>query len=182
MLADVFTGYVHFAPATLVIKGVEGTVVGLLVRVAKFKSLRAWRTISLSLAVLVSILILSISPYYVGEASLGFPPLTLAGYELIPSMTLSFTIPPSFWLFLAAIAFISITYAGFKISPECGWVGLSILCGGALMVLGYFLYELVFMGVAAFVEVPFNIAQVLIGLMVSLPLYQGLRRSGVLIT
>jgi hypothetical protein len=46
-----------------------------------------------------------------------------------------------------------------------------VLAGGVVMVLGYFLYETYLFGLgAALVEVPINIGQVTIGLIVSVPL------------
>jgi hypothetical protein len=45
------------------------------------------------------------------------------------------------------------------------------------MVLGYFIYEQVFLGVAAIVEVPFNVAQCLVGLMASIPLYKAIQAA-----
>lgn len=180
MLADVLTGYAHYAPATLVIKGVEGCLVGWLCRVKLFKDPKAWRALSLSSAFFVGFLLLAIAPYYVGEAeaTLGPSAITLAGYELtLPSLTLSFALPSFIWPILAVAAFTGIAYVGLKASPELGWTVLSVAAGGILMVIGYYLYEQLFMGVAALAEVPFNTAQFLIGLLVSAPLYKSLKRA-----
>ena len=47
---------------------------------------------------------------------------------------------------------------------------ITILLGGILMVSGYFLYETFILGwTSALAEVPFNILQVIIGLVIALP-------------
>jgi uncharacterized membrane protein len=102
MLADLYLGFAFFAPGTLIIKGLEGAIVGFL----NFK-LR----------------------------------------KLIPNST-------------------------FRAS-------LSILIGGLEMVLGYFLYETLALGypfAAALVEVPFNLVQMAIGLIVAIPIMHAVLR------
>jgi len=44
---------------------------------------------------------------------------------------------------------------------------LSLAAGGAVMVLGYFLYEQAVLGVVAVAEVPFNTMQVLVGMTIA---------------
>jgi Predicted membrane protein len=81
MLADILLGYYYYAPATLVVKAIEGFVVGFLSRktrasagtYTKFK-LRAFTTIT---GVLLGVLIISLGTlYYSGFAELhyGFAP------------------------------------------------------------------------------------------------------------
>lgn len=167
MLADLATGYVVYAPATLVIKGLEGLIVGALSRVRAFKSRGAWTASSIAAASTVSALLVLVGPYYVGEAE-----LTLS--LLQAGLTLRTVIPWALWPILAVASAALIVYAGLKVDPEVGWAALSMVAGGAVMVTGYYLYEQLFMGVAAIVEVPFNVAQCLIGLLVALPLSRAL--------
>jgi len=104
-LSDVYLGFAHFAPGTLIIKGLEGAIVGLLN--IKLKN----RIQNTSLRAIISVLI-----------------------------------------------------------------------GGSVMVLGYFLYEnllAVFipgLEIYALIEVPFNIAQMLIGLVIAIPIVHTIQR------
>lgn len=103
MLADVYLGFSVFAPGTLVIKGTEGAIVGLL-------------------------------------------NLKLRKYLTNPTV--------------------------------CAIVSVSI--GGLEMVTGYFLYELLVLGypfALALAEVPFNIVQMLIGLVIAVPITHAVLRG-----
>jgi uncharacterized membrane protein len=54
---------------------------------------------------------------------------------------------------------------------------ISVLSGGSIMVVGYFLYEIPIKGIAATaVEVPFNIVQMLVGLSIAVPIMHGILR------
>jgi len=104
-LSDVYLGFAHFAPGTLIIKGAQGAVVGL---------------------------------------------LNIKLKNHIQNSSLRATI--------------------------------SILTGGLVMVLGYFLYEnllAVFipgLEIYALIEVPFNIAQMLVGLVIAVPIVHTIHR------
>lgn len=76
-----------------------------------------------------------------------------------------------------AAAFYIIAYTGFRLEPELGRMILSVLVRGSLMVLGYFLYELLFWGVAAIVEIPVNIGQMAMSLIVSIPVVRAIWRA-----
>jgi len=172
MLADLFLGYVIYAPATLVVKGLEGFLVGFLGSKRPFKSEAAWRAFSLisgaALAVVVGYVGLTL---YSGslEATWGFGPWTVtsAGPE----------VPGAFWIGLAAACFVLVSYAGFKIDPGVGWVVIAVLIGGLEMVSGYFIYEQAVLGYYALAEVPINIGQASIGLLVSVPLTKAVKRA-----
>ena len=59
---------------------------------------------------------------------------------------------------------------GFIFEPDFGWLVLSVFAGGLEMVFGYFLYEFfVLVGPGAIAEVPVNIGQMSIGLIVAIP-------------
>jgi uncharacterized membrane protein len=54
---------------------------------------------------------------------------------------------------------------------------LSVLSGGTIMVIGYFLYEIPLKGVAAAaVEIPINVIQMLVGLAIAVPIMHALLR------
>jgi uncharacterized membrane protein len=172
MLADIFLGYSLYAPATLVIKACEGALVGFLSRKSiAVKSSARWRSFTSFIGVIVAVIIGYIgTTQYVGyvEASVGLP---AAGYA-----TVSFNIPHVFWIALAILAAFLISCIGFLYEPQFGWLILSVLTGGFVMVLGYFLYEWILFGPAALAEVPVNIGQLTVGLLVSLPLVKAVWR------
>ncbi len=165
-LADVFTGYFVYAPATLVIKGVEGFLVGFLTTQNIPGSRKKWFMFTFLLALIVSLITYFVGVnFYVGAAEFSIGLFSA-------QTTLSIFIPEVFWVVLSVVLFLVIVVAGFLVEPQIGWVVFSVVIGGVEMVLGYFLYEQFVLGYYAFLEVPFNIAQAVIGLIISIPLYK----------
>jgi len=70
------------------------------------------------------------------------------------------------------------TLSGLSVDPKVGWLVLAVMAGGAEMVAGYFLYEYFVLGIgfASLAEVPFNVGQVMVGLLVALPVARSVRR------
>lgn len=166
MIADVALGYYHFAPATLLIKGAEGFMVGYIFRksISYFKN--SWKVISAIMATAVGLLIGAIGAnFYTGdvEISLGLPPV---GYQ-----TVFLSIPLIFWVAIAILAFTSIVVTGIMVDSNVGWPVISVFSGGIIMILGYYIYEIYLFGAgAALLEIPINIGQMIIGLIVAIPL------------
>jgi len=179
MLADLLLGYPHYAPATLVIKACEGGVVGFLTRKRlKFSSKTQWKTFTFVVGLAVGILLGSIgSLYYSGSVDLylGIPPPQ--------NPTLTFFVPQILWYALGALILLLITLMGFVFEPEFGWLVFSALIGGSIMVAGYFIYQQFFIGplfnisVLAPAEIPINIGQMTVGLIVSIPIVRTIWRS-----
>jgi len=173
MAADIFLGYSHYAPATLIIKACEGGIVGILSRRRpKFDSKLRWKAFTFVAGLIAGALLGGIgSLYYSGtvELYLGIPP------PQNPNLILF--IPPEFWYSLGALVVFLITLMGFIFEPEFGWLILVIFVGGLEMVMGYFLYEQIFLGVAAIVEIPINIGQMTVGLIVSIPVVRAVWRA-----
>jgi uncharacterized membrane protein len=167
MLADILLGFPHYAPATLIIKGCEGIVVGMLKkRNPKLSSTLHWKFLTMILGVAAGSLLGCIGAvYYSGEVE-----LTL-GLEVF-----NLYIPSWFWIFLGILAALLIAATGFVTDPEFGWTIFSIIVGGFCMVLGYFLYEffliypLFKIEAVAVAEVPVNLGQMIIGAIVALPI------------
>jgi len=162
-----------FAPATLVIKGCEGAIVGFLnKKMFKQASRSNWRIFTIVLGLIVGILLaITGSIYYSGNVTLylGFPPPetpTLTGF-----------VPTETWYFVGGIVALLIIYVGFKIEPDFGRGVFSMIVGGLEMVVGYFLYEQLILNKVAVVEIPINIGQMLIGLIVALPVTKIVLRS-----
>jgi len=179
MLADLLLGYPHYAPATLVIKACEGGVVGVLTRRRlKFGSRVKWKAFTFVVGLVVGILLGVIgSLYYSGSVDLylGIPPPQ--------NPTLTFYVPQLLWYALGALVLFLVTLMGFVFEPEFGWLVFSALVGGSVMVAGYFVYQQFFIGplfnipVIAPAEIPINIGQVMVGLIVSIPLVRTVWRS-----
>jgi uncharacterized membrane protein len=167
MIADLLLGYPHYALATLVIKACEGGLVGMLNRKrVEFTIGYSWKILTLVLGVAVGSLLAWIgSAFYSGQVELSLGPSTVALY-----------IPQAFWIALGAIMVFSIAALGFIADPEFGWTVLSIIAGGFVMVLGYFLYQrfliypLFNIEVIAFAEVPINVGQMIVGATIALPI------------
>jgi uncharacterized membrane protein len=176
MFADMFLGYYYYAPATLVIKALEGGLVGFLGRkgpiFSKYHTEREWKAFTLEIGVLVGALVSLIGfLYYSGIVELysGIPPPE--------SPTSTIFIPMEFWLGLGAFIAILITAIALVSEPEFGWTVISTIFGGLLMVSGYFLYEQFLLGVVAVAEVPVNIGQMVIGLIVATPIVKIIQRT-----
>jgi uncharacterized membrane protein len=173
MAADLLLGYPQYAPGTLVIKAVEGGIVGFLShKKIKFGSKLRWKAFTFILGLIVGVLLGVVgSNYYSGsvELYLGIPP------PEVPTTILY--IPPEFWYILGAASIIAITMMGFTLEPEFGWIVLVILVGGLEMIIGYFLYEQIFLGVAAIAEIPINIGQMIVGLIASIPVMKTVQRA-----
>ena len=183
MLSDLSLGYPFFAPGTLLIKGAEGFIVGYFSWKVFPKVTRSgWRGItvlgSLSFALMLS---------YIGTSFLsGVFSSTIGGVWSVPAYTVEFTVPWFFWIVLASLSFVSLMYFGLRAEERSGLAVLSVLIGGAEMVSGYYLYESFVIGLIApgsvvsvlrpAAELPFNVAQSLIGLLVSVPLARSIGR------
>lgn len=161
-----------YAPGTLVIKAAEGFIVGYLTnRTLLGSSRQTWRIFAAALGVIIGGLIAFLGVTYWSVSSYQF----LIGPLTFPS----FSIPPAFWVGLGAASVIGLVAVGMVLDEKVGYVALSILAGGSVMVLGYFLYNIAFIEplAPAVVEVPFDIGQALIGLLVAIPVTARIRKT-----
>jgi len=178
MVADILLGYPHYAPATLVIKACEGGIVGFLGRKRlKFSSKLQWKAFTFAVGLVAGVLLGYVgSLYYSGTVEL------YLGIPAPENPTLIF-IPPEFWYSLGVLSILLVTLMGFVFEPEFGWLILATLVGGLEMVIGYFIYQQFFLwplfGVEAIAiaEIPINIGQMTIGLIVSIPVVRAVLRA-----
>lgn len=169
-LADLILGYPHYAPATLVIKALEGLVVGYLTRRVLKASTIVWKYLAIVVAIISGLLLCLIGVHYYS----GHVDLTL-GVTENASLTFSLYIPIWFWMAIGTLFAFAVILFSRTVDPRVGWTIVSLMAGGSLMVLGYFIYETLLFGVwAALVEVPVNIGQVTVGLTVAVPLTKAL--------
>jgi uncharacterized membrane protein len=166
MLADLLLGYPHYAPATLIVKACEGYAVGFLINKSpNFKSDRQWKFFTSILGIVAGGILVTVgSIYYSGliEVTIGFTPY-------------SFLLPVWFWMVLGVIVAFFIALIGFKFESKLGWSVFSVIIGGSIMVLGYFIYQMFFIGwlfniqAVALAEIPINIGQMIVGSIIALP-------------
>ncbi|MCD6357007.1 MAG: ECF transporter S component, partial [Thermoproteales archaeon] len=154
MLADVALGYLHYAPATLVIKGCEGLVASLLLRRRPRGALAESRVLGVAASLLLPLLLALLgSLFYTGTVELALPltPVASVGVGRIIG---------GVWVAAAAALAAYIVYANLR-GLGTAWTILSMTLAGIVMVTGYFIYEQAILGVAAAAEVPFNLMQAL---------------------
>lgn len=165
----------QYAPGTLVIKALEGFIVGMLAtRVFVRMSSKAWKAASLACGAFFAFLVGFIGRTYL-TGSYSF----IIGFNIGPQAQISFVLPELFWYVVAAVTFALIVYASLSASERVGWTVLSATLGGMEMVLGYFLYESIGLQLgyaSALVEVPYNIGQVVVGVLVAVPLAAAVKR------
>ena len=183
MISDLSLGYPYFAPGTLIIKGTEGFIVGYLgTRAFQRVTTGGWKATAISFGA-----IFAAALGYVGTSFFSGPSsITLGGAWGIPAFTLSIDVPQLFWLVLAGMAFAVIAAVVLTAKVRPGQSVMAVLVGGAEMVTGYYLYESVVLTLIApasvvstlapTAELPFNVAQALIGLLVSVPLVRSINR------
>ncbi|MDA4127343.1 MAG: ECF transporter S component [Thaumarchaeota archaeon] len=183
MISDLSLGAPYFAPGTLVIKGIEGFIVGYLgTRTFPKVTRSGWRGITLGFG-----LVFCLALAYIGSEFLsGDFMITLGGAWNIPSYAFDLQVPLLFWPVLGTVAFVIIAFVATRIEVKSGQSVMSVLVGGSEMVAGYYLYESLILTLIApasvvatlapAAEVPFNVAQALIGLLVAVPLVRSIKR------
>ncbi|MGH2374078.1 MAG: ECF transporter S component, partial [bacterium] len=138
-LADLTLGYAQYAPFTLVIKGVEGALVGM---IARASGRPAW-VIGLGAGVLAASWLFTIEAAAVRIA---------AGVLLAAA--------------LGGLVFVTRRQGGRAAARVAGMIS-----GGLVMVAGYFVSQAYLLGLgplAALAEVPYNLVQVTVGVVVGL--------------
>ena len=201
-MADMVLGYGYFAPATLVLKGLEGFTVGFIYRTSKNMDQKL-RYIVLGA---VSIFLIGFSAFVttpvlngVAESSTidiifrFLNPSLFLQHILDPAVEdiyqiITLSIPGVLILLLAIFLCIFIWVIEYKMG-EKGQMILSCLLAGPIIVIGYFLYEVFILTLSpdpavafqlALTEVPFNIAQVIFGIAIAVPIVSYLRELGII--
>lgn len=165
MLADLFLGYGVYAPATLVVKGLEGFIVGYLAIVFEEYMRKRGRYIGILIGISTGLAILVIGNTYLQSSD---TTITLFnGLFTIDIATLVWDI-----LGIAVIAMTLIL--GIKYPYFLGDI-IAMIAGGVEMILGYFLYERYLFGYEAYLEVPYNIMQMIAGTVITIVLITALR-------
>lgn len=163
-LADVIA-FPIFAPATLIIKFFEGAITGYAGNRISQKNTATsfWKILAIALGIG-----LGAATFYTGYTYMGVFTSDLFNQIL--------------WGALAAFLAGFIIYVGFKPKSRTNTQTIAIILGGAIMVTGYFLYENLLallipgLGIYAIGEIPFNIGQVLVGMIIALPILRAAER------
>lgn len=173
MVADILLGYPYYAPATLLIKGTEGVIVGYLSRKKPNFSKNSWKAFTFLIGLIIGLSLSTIGTiYYTGEIEIALGMFNTA-----------LTISPIFWYIIGTTIIVLTTLVGLIVDPEIGWLVFSILVGGSAMVAGYFIFQqfLLFplfgIEVLAIAEIPINIGQMLIGLVIAIPIIKIVKRT-----
>lgn len=171
-LADVILGYTAFAPGTLVIKAAEGAVAGLLYR--RLSRLRIPGMLGFSAAVvgLYFLILVTVGVYLM----VGAVEITLATGQVV-----ELTVNPLTWVVLALLGSAVPAYYVLRRNEVEGWLVVSLLTAGLVMVAGYYLYESlavmlkIIPDIIPVAEVPLNIGQVVVGSAVAIPVFKAVR-------
>lgn len=175
MAADLFLGYPNYAPGTLVIKGIEGFVVGFI-----YQKLRNGKSIEIkkvlifiipliSIGLLLYILvILRVIPDYVGFSTF---------WEIIISENLGVL----FWILFPILSLVVILVIAFLIRKfferDTTDKIISMIVGGIILIIGYFFYGSILYGYGVYVEIPFNMLQSIVGTVIAIPLINPIRKT-----
>lgn len=179
-MADMVLGYGSFAPATLVLKGAEGFTAGFLYR----KSREIEQKYRLLIIAAISFFLMFFSIFVTTPALNGDPKSSVISIEFNFIDFEPIYIPGLSIVFLALIFCCTIWLVELKLG-EKGQMILSCLLAGPIIVVGYFLYEIFILGVpvgGAITEIPFNIAQVVFGIVIAVPIVSYLRELGIIHT
>lgn len=183
-ISDAISGFGPFAPGTLVIKGIEAFLVGYIaLHKPTHLSERAYRGIVTTLTILIGALLFGLgSILYSGSQLFSvsfavFPGISSEqGINYFP-VTITYGILT--WLAVGVATSALLLYITLRLGPEKGWMAIAILIGGTEMVVGYLLYEIFIYpgGLGVIIEVPANIGQMVVGLVVGLPLARRVRSA-----
>jgi len=197
-LADMALGYGGYAPGTLFLKGLEGFVVGLLYKNFKARGDK-FRLILLSAITLFligfSLFVTTPALNGVSDSSVIGGSIIIFGLNLEEGLSLdslsslvtynevSFEIWGIILVLVAIVLSIIIWFINIRFDDK-GELALSCLLAGPIIVVGYFLYQMYIFPIKPFgealSEVPFNIAQVVFGTVIAVPIVSYLRELGII--
>ena len=185
-IADLVTGYGYFAPGTLVIKFTEGFLVSYVYHVIARYSRKVSYMISLIVSLVTGGIIASVGYYKLsGLSEISSVPVNVLGINATVLST-KITISSVLWIVIGIIITAILLYATLVKGRENLTLAASMVIGALIMPMGYFLYEYFYtnpivLGLPseqAFLEIPVNIAQALVGMTLAMPVVVFLREAG----
>ena len=172
-MADMALGWGTFAPGTLVIKGTEAFIVGSVYRMLKNERKEIQFLITGAITAFLLIFTGNYAQNTIEGASEPIP-----GTDIV----IEFNFSGYIFLIIAILLSVILWYTVLKLG-EKGKMAIACLAGAPVMIIGYFIYEISFVDYTvegAATEVPFNIAQVIFGIAIALPVVSYLKKLGVL--
>jgi len=168
--ADIALGYPHYAPGTLVIKAVEGFLVGFL-----YQKLRKAGMLRRLLPSVVIAIVLG------AFTALSYPEGIT--WVIGPGEAPIIIHIPTLVILVISLVIIGICFVLALSGKEKAIIFMSCIIAGIEMVLGYFLYEAYVLGfgLVALAEIPTNLLQMIVGTIVAAPTVITLREAGVIV-
>jgi uncharacterized membrane protein len=175
-LADLFLAPIY-APATLIIKGLEGFIAGYLYKnlYSIGLSKKFDQRIKILILVVITILLVGLPVYYTTPELNGTPGTA--------TFFLAYTELPGIVLVIMSIVLCIILWITIFFLGEKGPMILSCLISGVIIIVGYAIYQVFFVQytvIGAVIEMPFNVLQVLIGTVVAIPVVSYLQDLGII--
>ena len=132
---------------------------------------------------MASIILICFTIYFTTPILNGFPNSDIIeGSFNFGASDVTFSLP-GWILVLVALILMAIIWSVEIRMKSRGEMALSCVLAGPIMIVGYFLYEILFLEIAieaALFEVPFNIAQVVFGTFIAVPIVTYLDELGIL--
>ncbi len=151
--ADIFLGYSYYSPITFIVKGLEGLIVGFLsINLRKIRYNRA-------LGIFASFVVAGVSFYIGSSYSVGEADIRIMKHWSL----LTYPISSLLWGIVGFVMLAILFYSTYKKPERTGDI-IAVIIGGFEMMLGYFIAEYIIYGAGAYVELFYNLLQVLIGL------------------
>lgn len=172
MTADLLLGYPNYAPGTLVIKAIEGFVVGYLYkRLTEGKLSKKKKIIA---AVFVSAIAIMGTILYIFIRNEEY-----TGLSILWELTMPESLNTVFWVLLSSISVtvLILLVLRKKINKDLSNKIISMIAGGFIIITGYLFYGYLLYGSAAFIEIPFNLIQSLVGMAIAIPLSTQIKKS-----
>lgn len=180
MFSDLLSGYPIYAPGTLLIKGLEGFIVGYLYqRLTREKTENTQKKNRTNYWIFLAIFIASAIIFYT-LVRMNINNINYSGLSFGWLWTLPKELGGTFWVLLEVVAVIIILIVVFVkvFKPTLSAKLISMFIGGCIMVLGYFLYETpLYSAGAASVEIPINFLQCIVGILVAVPLSTPIKKA-----
>lgn len=175
MVADLFLGYPNYAPGTLVIKGIEGFVVGFI-----YQKLRNGKSIEIKKVLIFIIPLISIGLLLYILVILRVIP-DYAGFSTFWEIIISENLGVLFWILFPILSLVVILVIAFLIRKfferDTTDKIISMIVGGIILIIGYFFYGSILYGYGVYVEIPFNMLQSIVGTVIAIPLINPIRKT-----
>ncbi|MGQ9720854.1 MAG: ECF transporter S component [Candidatus Jordarchaeum sp.] len=183
MLANIFLGFNQYALGMLIFKGGEGLAVGFFGYKFRLLVKRWWKPLSIVMCTGIAGLILylgisclsGLAEIYGGVRPWWWSTNLFTTYFQCGWWHILVNVPWWAWLIISVCFGLLFLYFGLKVDASVGWSILAIFGGGILIILGYFIIEQFFLGLAG-TNIAIIIGQILLGVMIAIPIEIAMRK------